>query len=78
MTVGNAALRTKVQHQIIERLATGHIKLAPYLSADASYSRLDTLICRLRQKVQQASGKALPLHTIRNQGYQLLDTELSL
>lgn len=53
-------------------------ELAPYLSADASYSRLDTLICRLRQKVQQTSGKVLPLHTIRNQGYQLLDTELTL
>ncbi|MCC5827800.1 response regulator transcription factor, partial [Alkalimonas sp.] len=65
-------------HQGTQSKAELFQALAPYLSADASYGRLDTLICRLRQKVQQTSGQALPLHTIRNQGYQLLDTELSL
>ena len=51
-------------------------ELAPYLQQTPDYRRLDTLICRLRQKVQQSSGEALPLKTIRNLGYQLLDTEL--
>lgn len=52
------------------------MQLAPYLMDANDYGRLDTLICRLRQKVQQSSGETLPLQTIRNQGYRLLDTQL--
>ena len=51
-------------------------QLAPYLLSAHDYGRLDTLICRLRRKVEQSSGETLPLQTIRNQGYRLLDTQL--
>lgn len=46
--------------------------LTPYLD-QVNYSRLDTLICRLRQKVEQLTGLPLPLQTLRNKGYQLTD-----
>ncbi|MER2491496.1 response regulator transcription factor [Catenovulum sediminis] len=35
------------------------------------YGRLDTLVSRLRQKVQKQTGLDLPIHTYRNKGYGL-------
>lgn len=47
--------------------------LTPYLEQHYDFSRLDTLICRLRQKVLHTTGTQLPLQTLRNKGYQLTD-----
>lgn len=47
------------------------IVLWPYLTENLHLSRLDTMICRLRQKVQSASNEHFPLLTERNKGYEI-------
>jgi len=42
-----------------------------YLSYDQN--RLDTMVKRLRRKVQQEAGLALPLHTVRVKGFAFDD-----
>ncbi|MCT8124581.1 response regulator transcription factor [Alishewanella sp. BS5-314] len=69
-------LSALVEHKGVLNKEQLQCTLTPFLKLSHDYTRLDTLVCRLRQKVKMATGEALPLMTIRNKGYQCIDIML--
>ena len=78
---GNAAL-TRTERRVIDRLlqSPGEIVTRDQLIGaltsnvfDFDPHRLDSLIYRLRRKVPDACGEALPLNAVHGEGYVLVD-----
>jgi DNA-binding response OmpR family regulator len=73
LTAGERALLLTVSNRSLVSSHELTASLARYSPAHASAKppRVATFLCRLRAKVQDATGLSLPIHAVRGMGYGL-------